>query len=60
VDKPVEKLLAVILHRMWIDETSFHWSSEGSTAWAEHTPQPQRGVPVWTWPGWSRKCLLCL
>ncbi len=28
----VARKLAVILHRMWIDETSFHWSSEGSTA----------------------------
>ncbi len=28
----VARKLAVILHRMWIDETQFHWSSEGSTA----------------------------
>ncbi len=28
----VARKLAVILHRMWIDETSFHWSSEGSAA----------------------------
>ncbi len=28
----VARKLAVILHRMWIDDTSFHWSSEGSTA----------------------------
>jgi transposase len=28
----VARKLAVILHRMWIDETSFQWSSEGSTA----------------------------
>ncbi len=28
----VARKLAVILHRMWIDESSFHWSSEGSTA----------------------------
>jgi transposase len=28
----VARKLAVILHRMWIDDTSFHWSSEGSAA----------------------------
>jgi len=28
----VARKLAVILHRMWIDETSFQWSSEGRTA----------------------------
>ena len=28
----VARKLAVILHRMWIDETSFQWSSEDSTA----------------------------
>lgn len=28
----VARKLAVILHRMWIDETEFHWSSEGSAA----------------------------
>lgn len=28
----VARKLAVILHRMWIDETQFHWSAEGQTA----------------------------
>jgi transposase len=28
----VARKLAVILHRMWLDDTQFHWSSEGSTA----------------------------
>ena len=28
----VARKLAVILHRMWIDDTSFHWGSEGSAA----------------------------
>ena len=28
----VARKLAVILHRMWIDDTQFHWSSEGSAA----------------------------
>jgi transposase len=28
----VARKLAVILHRMWIDETQFHWSAEGQSA----------------------------
>ena len=28
----VARKLAVVLHRMWIDDTQFHWSSEGSAA----------------------------
>jgi len=28
----VARKLAVILHRMWIEETQFHWSAEGQTA----------------------------
>ncbi len=28
----VARKLAVILHRMWLDDTQFRWSSEGSTA----------------------------
>ena len=28
----VARKLAVILHRMWIEETQFHWSSQGTTA----------------------------
>ena len=28
----VARKLAVILHRMWIDETQFHWSAEGGSA----------------------------
>ncbi len=26
----VARKLAVILHRMWLDETSFHWGTEGA------------------------------
>jgi transposase len=28
----VARKLAVILHRMWIDDTQFHWSAEGDSA----------------------------
>jgi transposase len=28
----VARKLAVILHRMWIDETQFHWSAEGQSS----------------------------
>jgi len=27
----VARKLAVILHRMWVDETQFHWGAEGNS-----------------------------
>jgi hypothetical protein len=47
----VARKLAVILHRMWIDESQFQWGKQGVRSGNNDSLNPKRSVPAWTWSG---------
>ena len=47
----VARKLAVILHRVWIDDTQFRWGTEAARSGNNDSRYHKRCGPAWTWSG---------